>query len=298
VAKSKSTHSDESPRTGVPLRVSDLLRLPTGPVDLKAIATRATPGFTGSGKTDATTAMRHLGPHLADLQEQLYAEGRSGGQRSLLLVLQGMDTAGKGATVKHVLGLMNPMGVQYHAFKKPTLEEREHHFLWRVKRRLPTPGIVGVFDRSHYEDVVVVRVHELVPPEMWSSRYGIINRFEEKLVASDTRVVKCFLHISKEEQKRRLIARLENPMKHWKYNPADVDERAYWTDYQQAYSDALRKCNTEAAPWYVVPADRRWYRNWAITTILAEQLEQMALTWPIPEGWDIEEECMRLATDP
>ncbi len=177
--------------------MSDLLRMPTGPVGLKAIATRATPGFTGSGKTEATTAMRHLGPRLADLQEQLYAEGHTGGRRSLLLVLQGMDTAGKGATVEHVLGLVNPMGVQYHAFKKPTPEEREHHFLWRVKRRLPPPGIVGVFDRSHYEDVVVVRVHELVPPEMWSGRYGQINRFEAKLAASTTRIVKCFLHISR-----------------------------------------------------------------------------------------------------
>src|SRR5947209_1033246 len=136
-----------------------------------------------------------------------------------------MDTAGKGATVKHALGLMNPMGVQYHAFKQPTLEERVHHFLWRVKRRLPPPGIVGVFDRSHYEDVVVVRVHQLVPPEVWSRRYSVINRFEEKLAASGTRVVKCFLRISKEEQRRRLIARLEDPTKHWKYNHGDVDER-------------------------------------------------------------------------
>jgi PPK2 family polyphosphate:nucleotide phosphotransferase len=298
VAKSKSVVSDESARAEASPRVSDLLRAPTGPVDLQEVATRATPGFTGSGKTDAATAIRHLGPHLADLQEQLYAEGHTGGRRSLLLVLQGMDTAGKGATVKHVLGLVNPMGVQYHAFKKPTHEEREHHFLWRVKRRLPPPGIVGVFDRSHYEDVMVVRVHELVPPEIWSCRYSTINSFEEKLVAAGTRIVKCLLHISKEEQKRRLIARLDDPTKRWKYNPADVDERAYWGDYQQAYSDALRKCNTEVAPWYVVPADRRWYRNWAVTKILTEQLQEMALTWPTPEGWDLEEERARLAADP
>jgi PPK2 family polyphosphate:nucleotide phosphotransferase len=298
VAKSKSALSDESPRTEIPLRISDLLRLPPGSVDLKARDTRATPGFTGSGKADAITAICHLGPHLADMQEQLYAEGHTGGQRSLLLVLQGMDTAGKGATVKHVFGLMNPMGVQYHAFKQPTRKEREHHFLWRVKRRLPPPGIVGVFDRSHYEDVVVVRVRELMPPEIWSCRYGIINRFEGKLAASGTRVVKCFLHISQEEQKRRLIARLDDPTKRWKYSPADVDERAYWDDYQQAYSDALRKCNTEAAPWYAVPADRRWYRNWAVTKILAEQLEEMALAWPTPHGRDLEEERARLTADP
>ena len=294
MAKSKTARWDEPSRIEVPPRVSDLLRLPTGLVDLKAIATRATPGFTGADKTDATMAMRHLGPRLADLQEQLYAEGHTGGRRSMLLVLQGMDTAGKGATVKHVLGLVNPMGVQYQAFKKPTPEEREHHFLWRVKRRLPPPGILGVFDRSHYDDVLVVRVHELVPPEMWACRYGAINRFEEKLVTSGCRIVKCFLHLSREEQRRRLTARLDDPTKLWKYNPADVDERAYWGDYQQAYSDALKKCNTEAAPWYVVPADRRWYRNWAVTNILVEQLQQMALTWPTPEGWDPEEERTRL----
>jgi PPK2 family polyphosphate:nucleotide phosphotransferase len=310
VAKAKMTHSDEpshpeiasrvgaSPVNKSPVnksRVSELLRLPTGAVDLRAIATRATPGFSGSGKTDAKAAMREREPRLAQLQEQLYAEGHTGGRRSLLLVLQGMDTAGKGGTVDHVLGLMNPMGVQYHAFKKPTAKEREHHFLWRIKRWLPPPGIVGVFDRSHYEDVVVVRIHELVPREMWSRRYHIINRFELKLTASGTRIVKCFLHISKEEQEQRLIARLDDPTKHWKYNPADVDERAYWDDYQRAYSDALKKCNTEVAPWYVVPADHKWYRNWAIANILAEQLEEMALIWPTPESWDLDQERARLA---
>jgi PPK2 family polyphosphate:nucleotide phosphotransferase len=279
------------------VRISDLLRLPAGAVDPQAIDTRATPGFTGSGKADSTTAISHLRPHLAAMQEQLYAEGRTGGQRSLLLVLQGMDTAGKGGTVKHVVGLMDPMGVQYHAFKQPTIEEREHHFLWRVKRRLPPPGIVGVFDRSHYEDVTVVRVHELAPPEMWSRRYGSINRFEAKLVASGTRIVKCFLHISKGEQRRRLLARLDDPTKHWKYNPGDVGERAYWDEYQQAYSDTFARCNTEAAPWYAVPADRKWYRNWAVTKILTEQLDEMALTWPIPQGWDPDKECARLAPD-
>ena len=280
------------------LRISDLLRLPAGSVDLQAIDTRATPGFTGAGKSDATAEMCHLRPRLADMQEQLHAEGCAGGRRSLLLVLQGMDTAGKGGTVKHVLGLMDPMGLQYHAFKQPTIEEREHHFLWRVKRRLPPPGIIGVFDRSHYEDVIVVRVHELVPPEIWSCRYGVINRFEGKLVASGTRVVKCFLHISKEEQRERLLARVDDPTKHWKYDPHDVDERAYWTDYQQAYSDAFTRCNTEAAPWYAVPADRKWYRNWAVTKILAEQLDEMALVWPTPQGWDVEKERARLAADP
>jgi PPK2 family polyphosphate:nucleotide phosphotransferase len=280
--------------TQYPQRVSDLLRLPAGPVDLTGTAPRATPGFTGSGKADAKTALSRLERPLADLQGRLYAEGHTGGRRSVLLVLQGMDTAGKGGTVKHVLGLTNPMGVRYHAFIKPTPEEREHHFLWRIKRQLPRPGIIGVFDRSHYEDVLVVRVRQLVPPEIWSRRYGVINRFEERLVAAGTRIVKCFLHISVDEQRKRLIARLDDPTKHWKYDPDDVDQRAYWDDYQQAYADALEKCNTEVAPWYVVPADRKWYRNWAITMILLEQLTEMALTWPEPAGWRLAEQRARL----
>ncbi len=302
VAKPTTAHVDTSWRAKTAPRISDLLRLPTGPVDLNAFVTRATPGFTDSGKSDAIAAIAHLGPRLTNLQEQLYAEGNTGGHRDgrrcLLLVLQGMDTAGKGGTVKHVLGLTNPMGVQYHAFKKPTTDELEHHFLWRVKRRLPPPGIIGVFDRSHYEDVVVVRVQELVPPERWSRRYDAINRFERKLTASGTRVVKCFLHISKKEQRKRLIARLDDPTKRWKYDPADVDHRAYWNDYQQAYADALEKCNSEVAPWHVVPADHKWYRNWAITRILVEQLEEMALTWPVPESWNPEEQLARLAGHP
>jgi PPK2 family polyphosphate:nucleotide phosphotransferase len=277
-----------------PRRVSDLLRLPTGRGDLTGIAPQATPGFAGSGKADAKTALSHLERPLAHLQEQLYAEGRTGGRRSVLLVLQGMDTAGKGGTVKHVLGLTNPMGVRYHAFGRPTSEEREHHFLWRVKRQLPPPGIIGVFDRSHYEDVLVVRVQQLEPPDIWSRRYGVINRFENKLVAAGTRIVKCFLHISADEQRKRLIARLDDPTKHWKYDPGDVDQRAYWDDYQLAYAEALTKCNTEVAPWYVVPADHKWYRNWAITRILVEQLAEMALTWPEPAGWHPDEQRKRL----
>jgi PPK2 family polyphosphate:nucleotide phosphotransferase len=279
-------------------RVSDLLRLPAGPVTLGDMAPQATPGFAGSGKADAKRALKQLQRPLADLQEKLYAEGRTGGRRSLLLVLQGMDTAGKGGTVKHVLGLTNPMGVRYHAFAKPTPEEREHHFLWRVKRQLPPPGVIGVFDRSHYEDVLVVRVQQLVPPEIWSRRYGVINRFENKLVAAGTRIVKCFLHISKDEQRKRLIARLDDPTKHWKYDPADVDQRAYWDDYQQAYTEALKKCNTEVAPWYIVPADHKWYRNWAVTRILVEQLAEMALTWPEPAGWQLDEQRKRLSAPP
>jgi len=274
-------------------RVSDLLRLPPGPVDLHKVSTRATPGFEG-GKTEGKAALEQLGPRLADLQERLFAEGRTGGTRSLLLVLQGMDTAGKGGTVRHVVGEVDPQGVLITSFKAPTREELSHDFLWRIRRRLPEPGILGVFDRSHYEDVVVVRVRELVPRQTWSRRYASINRFEEKLVAEGTRLVKCFLHISKEESKQRLLERLDKPDKLWKYNPGDLETRAEWDPMLEAYSDALERCNSDTAPWYVVPADRKWYRNWAVMNILVEQLEAMAVTWPTPD-FDVAEQRRLLA---
>lgn len=273
-------------------RVSDLLRLPSGPVDLASIDTRATPGFDG-GKPDGKSALALLGPRLADLQERLYAEGRTGGTRRLLLVLQGMDTSGKGGTLRHVVGEVDPQGVSIASFKAPTKEELAHDFLWRIKQRLPGPGMIGVFDRSHYEDVVVVRVENLVERRTWMRRYDTINRFESALVAGDTTVVKCFLHISKEESRQRLLSRLDNPDKQWKFNPGDVDSRATWEPMMEAYADALERCNTEAAPWYVVPADRKWYRNWAIMNILVEQLEAMAVTWPVPD-FDVEEQRQRL----
>jgi PPK2 family polyphosphate:nucleotide phosphotransferase len=273
-------------------RVSDLLRLPAGPVDLSSIDTRATPGFDG-GKADGEAGLRQLGPRLADLQERLFAEGRSGGTRRLLLVLQGMDTAGKGGTLRHVVGEVDPQGVSIASFKAPTREELQHDFLWRIRQKLPGPGMLGVFDRSHYEDVVVVRVRELVPRRTWMRRYDSINRFEAQLVAEGTTVVKCFLHISKEESRDRLLRRLDRPDKLWKFNPADIDVRALWDPTMEAYSDALERCNTEAAPWRVVPADRKWYRNWAIMNILVEQLEAMAVAWPEPD-FDVEEQRRRL----
>jgi PPK2 family polyphosphate:nucleotide phosphotransferase len=273
-------------------RVGDQLRLPPGPVELRRIPTRATPGFAG-GKRDAAKARAALADRLSDLQERLFAEGRTGGQRSLLLVLQGIDTSGKGGTVRHVVGAVDPQGVQITAFKAPTAEERSHDFLWRIKRRLPAPGMIGVFDRSHYEDVAVVRVHGLVARATWSRRYATINRFEERLLAAGTRVVKCYLHISPEEQRTRLLSRLDDPTKRWKFNPGDIDERAHWNDYLDAYDDALERCNTEAAPWHVVPADRKWYRNWAITRLLIEELEAMAVDWP-PATFDVEGQRHRL----
>ena len=276
-------------------RVSDLLRVPAGPVDLSALDTRATPGFDGD-KAAGKAELDALGPRLSDLQERLHAEGVSGGRRSLLLVLQGMDTAGKGGVVRHVIGQVDPQGCEIASFKAPTKEELAHDFLWRIRKRLPGPGKLGVFDRSHYEDVLVVRVHGLVPRSTWSRRYAAINRFEARLVTDQVRVVKVFLHTSKEEQRQRLLARLDDPTKHWKFNPRDVDERAFWGDYQEAYAAALERCNSDAAPWYRVPADRKWYRNWAVASLLVEQLEDMKLTWPKAD-FDVEEQRARLLAD-
>ena len=276
-------------------RVSDLLRVPAGPVDLSALDTRATPGFDGD-KAAGKAELDALGPRLSDLQERLHAEGVSGGRRSLLLVLQGMDTAGKGGVVRNVIGQVDPQGCEIASFKAPTKEELAHDFLWRIRKRLPGPGKLGVFDRSHYEDVLVVRVHGLVPRSTWSRRYAAINRFEARLVTDQIRVVKVFLHTSKEEQRQRLLARLDDPTKHWKFNPRDVDERAFWGDYQEAYAAALERCNSDAAPWYRVPADRKWYRNWAVASLLVEQLEDMKLTWPKAD-FDVEEQRARLLAD-
>jgi PPK2 family polyphosphate:nucleotide phosphotransferase len=277
---------------GSSIPVTDLLRLPQGPVDLQAVDTRATPGF-GGGKSDGKKALELLGPRLADLQERLFAEGRTGGHRRILLVLQGLDTSGKGGTLRHVVGEVDPQGVDITSFKAPTQEELAHDFLWRIRQRLPGPGMLGVFDRSHYEDVVVVRVRELVDQRTWSRRYGTINRFEERLAATGTTVIKCFLHISKEESKDRLLRRLDKPDKLWKFNPGDIDTRAEWEPTMKAYADALLRCNTDAAPWYVVPADRKWYRNWAVMKILVEHLEALGLTWPKPD-FDPDEQRRRL----
>jgi len=273
-------------------RVSDLLRAPAGPLDLDAVDPRGTPGFDGD-KGDAERAAPALAERLATLQEQLYAEGRSGGSRSVLLVMQGMDTSGKGGTVKHVVGQLDPGGVHVASFGKPTREELEHDFLWRIRAQLPRAGKLGVFDRSHYEDVVTVRVLGLVDEDTWTRRYDAVNRFEEELVAAGTRIVKCFLHISPDEQRERLLARLDDPTKHWKYNPDDLDTRARWDDYMTAYGDAIERCSTEIAPWHVIPADRKWYRNWAITNLLFEQLDALGLRWPEAD-FDVAAERARL----
>ncbi|HSK56336.1 MAG TPA: PPK2 family polyphosphate kinase [Jiangellales bacterium] len=273
-------------------RLTDRLRLPPGPVDLAAVDTRATPGFDG-GKQDGKAALADLKAPLSDLQERLFAHGRSGGQRRLLLVVQGMDTSGKGGTVRHAVGLMDPQGVSITSFKAPTAEERRRGFLWRIRQALPEPGMVGVFDRSHYEDVLIARVRGLARPSTIERRYEAINEFEAKLVADDCIIIKAKLHLSHEEQRDRLVARLDDHTKHWKYNPGDVEERKHWPAYQEAYEIALERCNTEAAPWYVIPADRKWYRNWAVTRLLIEHLEAMSIEWPAAD-YDIRAERERV----
>ncbi len=254
---------------------------------------RSTPGYDGN-KTAGGEFLAKTAPEVADLQERLYAESKAGGKAALLLVVQGMDTSGKGGIMRHVVGSMDPQGVQYTAFKAPTQEELEHPFLWRIRNALPAPGKVGVFDRSHYEDVLIVRVHDLVPPATWGRRYGQINAFEQTVSKAGTTFIKVMLHISSEEQKARLTQRLERPSKHWKYQPSDVDERERWPVYQRAYQAAIEKCSTEDAPWFVVPAERKWYARLAVQQLVVEHLRAMALEWPVAT-FDVEAEKVRLA---
>lgn len=272
--------------------LTDLLRLPPGKVDLSSYDARDTPGFDGS-KSDGKKALADLGDDLSDLQERLFAEGLNGGRRSVLLVLQGMDTSGKGGVLRHAAGLVDPQGLRIKAFKAPTEEELRHDFLWRISKELPPAGLIGVFDRSHYEDVLIARVRSLVDTDRLDKRYDAINAFEQRLVDEGTLVVKCMLHISPEKQEERLLERLDQPEKHWKFNPGDVDERVLWPAYQDAYEIALERCNTETAPWHLVPADRKWYRNWAVATLLHEALQTMDLAWPTAD-FDVAEQRARL----
>jgi PPK2 family polyphosphate:nucleotide phosphotransferase len=216
---------------------------------------------------------------LDDLGYRLYAEGR----RSLLLVLQGMDSAGKDGTIRNVMEGFNPQSCQVTSFKQPSIEELAHDFLWRVHRAAPRKGFVGIFNRSHYEDVLIVRVHKLVPEEQWETYYDRINRFEEMLHEGGMTIVKVFLHISKDEQRKRLQSRLDDARKRWKFSRADIAERQHWADYQRAYEVAMTRCNTPHAPWYIVPANRKWYRNLVISRILRKTLEKMAPQYPKAE---------------
>jgi PPK2 family polyphosphate:nucleotide phosphotransferase len=260
---------------------------PGSAVDLSSVDPRSTPGCRGK-KAQARKEVAELAPRLADLQERLYAEGRTDGRRKVVLVLQAMDTGGKDGAVKHVVGLVNPAGTTITSFGRPTEEELAHDFLWRVAKAVPPAGYLGVFNRSHYEDVLVVRVHDLVPRETWQARYDQIVAWEAAQAAAGVTLVKVFLHISYEEQRARLLARLDDPSKHWKVNPADLEERRYWADYQEAFRVALERCSTDVAPWYLVPADRKWYRDWALTHLLVEVLEDLDPQWPQPAGLDLE----------
>jgi PPK2 family polyphosphate:nucleotide phosphotransferase len=266
--------------------------VPAGP-DLSGIDPRGRP-LGPKDKGAAAESAGDLGERLDSLQEALYAEATAGGRRALLLVLQGMDTSGKGGTIRHVGGLLNPQGLHIVSFKKPTPEELEHHFLWRIRKEVPRPGFIGLFDRSHYEDVLVPRVEGLITEDALRKRYDEINAFEAELAGQGVTIMKCMLHISPQEQAERLLARLDDPAKRWKYNPGDLESRAKWRDYQQAYYDALRHCDSEAAPWYVVPSDRKWYRNWAVAALLAETLAEMEPQFPQP-NIDIDAERARLA---
>ena len=268
------------------------LRVPPGPVDLASMATDATPGSKG-GKKEGKAALRALGGELTELQERLFAEGKQGSNRRILLVLQGMDTSGKGGVLRHTMGLVDPQGVRITSFKAPTEEERAHDFLWRIRRAVPQPGYLGVFDRSHYEDVLIARVHAMAPPDELERRYSAINDFERELVDGGTTVIKCLLHISAEEQRARLLARLDDPAKHWKYNPGDIKERVHWPRYRESYEIALERTNTEHAPWHLIPSDKKWYRNLAVGRLLHDALTAMDPQWP-PADFDVEVERKRL----
>ncbi len=233
----------------------------------------------GYNKERAKAQEKELEPRFAELQERLYAEGK----QALLIVLQAMDAGGKDGAIKHVFDHVNPQGVRVTSFKAPTPEELAHDFLWRIHRQVPPRGYIGIFNRSHYEDVLVVRVNNLVSAEIWRERYHQINEFERILVAGGVQILKFFLHISKDEQKERFQERLDNPDKHWKFAKGDLAVREQWDDYMQAYEAVLNKCNTEHARWHIIPANKKWYRDFVITQIIVETLERMNPQYPAAE---------------
>lgn len=245
---------------------------PGDKVQLDKIDPAGTPTYEGD-KDQAKEEILKLNDQLEALQERLYA----GQKHAILIILQGMDTCGKDGTIEHVFEGVNPQGVRVANFKVPTAQEIAHDYLWRVHRETPAKGEIAIFNRSHYEDVLVVRVHELVSKKIWSRRYKQITNFERTLAEEGTVILKFFLHISMDEQKQRLSDRLAEPEKHWKYNPGDLKERALWKDYQQAYKDAIEKTSTDYAPWYIIPADRKWFRNLVVASILVKTLKDLEL---------------------
>ncbi|KRE65093.1 MULTISPECIES: polyphosphate kinase 2 family protein [Micrococcaceae] len=249
---------------------------------LAAVDPDSTPGYSGN-KADGRLLLAEMDDELSGLQEKLFAESRFGGTKRILLILQAMDTAGKGGIVSHVMAAMNPQGVQFKAFKAPTDEEKSYDFLWRIEKEVPAAGMVGVFDRSHYEDVLIHRVHEWATPDEIKRRYVAINEFETRLADSGTKIIKVMLHISSAEQKERLLARLDDPSKHWKYSRGDLDERAHWEDYMAAYQAAIDETSTPNAPWHVVPANKKWFARIAVQQLLLGALSGLKLEWPKAE---------------
>ena len=250
---------------------------PGSKVDLS----RLDPADTSAGPGDKATTQLTIFPmaeQLAELQNRLWARN----DQSVLVVLQGIDTAGKGGTVKRVFGAVNPAGLRVTSFKAPNEAELDRDYLWRIHKEVPAGGEIGVFDRSHYEDVLAVRVMGLVPEDVWRRRYAHINAFEEMLVDEGTTIVKLLLHISKEEQAERLQARLDDPAKQWKFRSSDLDARAQWDEYEAAFAEMLERTSTDKAPWHVIPADKKWYRDWAVATIMIETLQGLDLSWPEP----------------
>ncbi len=263
----------------VRMSFADLLRIVPGTTpDLAAIDPGSTPGLE-AGKPEARDRLKTLRDELTEFQRRLWAESR----QSLLVILQALDAGGKDGLIRNVIGAFNPQGVRVTGFGVPSEDELRHDYLWRIHAAAPGRGRIGVFNRSQYEDVLVVRVNELVPASVWNQRYEQINAFEAHLAANGTRIVKLFLHISRDEQRRRFEKRLEKPDKHWKWSSGDLDARAKWDDFQAAYTDALAHCSTDVAPWYVVPADHKWYRDLAAAEILAQAAGEMDPQWPAPE---------------
>ncbi|WP_394289361.1 polyphosphate kinase 2 family protein [Microbacterium sp.] len=283
-AKSQKNWSDDPARL---LRVGDGFSLADVDPD-------STPGYEG-GKTEGQDDLAAGAEQFDELQERLFAQSRLHHDApAALLVLQAMDSAGKGGIVRHVIGATDPQGVHLKAFKKPTEEELQHDFLWRIEKEVPKAGYIGVFDRSHYEDVLIGRVRELAPPEEIERRYDAINDFEKRLTDHGVHVVKVMLHISSDEQKARLQERLDRPDKHWKYNPGDVDERKLWPQYMDAYQAVFERTSTERAPWHVVPANAKWYARLAVQALVLDTLERIDPQWPAAD-FDVEAEKARLA---
>jgi PPK2 family polyphosphate:nucleotide phosphotransferase len=284
--------------------VTDLrkvLRVRRAGFALSGVDPRSTPGLpdTKAVRKDpkkwAAGELMTIGAELASYQERLFAGKDGASPQRVLLLLQSMDCGGKDGTVSHVLHGLNPTGIRATSFGPPDEQERRHDFLWRIRRALPPAGYLGVFNRSQYEDVLIARVHSLVAESEWSQRYDLINQFEQEQAESGLTMVKVMLHLSPEEQRERLLARLDDPTKRWKYNPGDLTERARWADYQAAYQDALTRCSTDRNPWHVVPADRKWYRNWAVATLLRETFADLDPQYPVA-GYDVATERERVRT--